>query len=345
MALSASLAERHNSVRVSTSTALCPAPSLVRNSANAAAMHAPAFLPPAALSIPRRPAARRGRAPAVCATPSPSPSPSAAQAALVAALRVELPALFGGAPAGPDLALYSPDVAFKDPLNRFRGANKYADNIAFLGASAVFRAADMRLHDAWPVAVGGRDAVRTRWTLAMTVALPWSPRVVFTGTSDYVIAPGGEVAEHVDRWDSLSDAGNEAFPSVEAIGDLVALVKPGAGARVEGAVPCDLLRRARGYVVRRYAAGALEGRVEAERVGGGGGGQGAALPGGGEEVVVVVGMRGKRLEEVRREAGADGAVEFREGCAWKVRFNGARGKAEVWMEADRFCARSGTPGE
>ncbi|KAK1861544.1 hypothetical protein I4F81_004128 [Pyropia yezoensis] len=193
----------------------------------------------------------------VPATPPPA-TPPPAVAAVAAKLQTELPALFR-ADADPDWSLYTPNVRFEDPLNRFRGVAKYRDNIRFLKESFAFRDAAMYLHDT----VAGEDAVVTRWTLAMTAAfLPWSPRVVFTGESVYGVdlAAGetqGGVNRHIDTWDSIAAQG---FPSVEAVADLVRQLSP-AGAAVAragsggdpppGVPPYLTLRREAAWEVRR----------------------------------------------------------------------------------------------
>jgi len=180
--------------------------------------------------------------------------------ALATKLQTELPALFTPG-SDPDWSIYTDDVLFEDPLNRFRGASKYRANIGFLKDSFAFRDSAIFLHDT----VAEEAAVVTRWTLAMTAAfLPWAPRVVFTGESIYGVdvAPGGGggVNRHVDTWDSITAQG---FPSVEAVGDLVGQLSP-AGAAVArggsggdappGVPPYLTLRRAAAWEVRRVDA-------------------------------------------------------------------------------------------
>ncbi|GAB0494170.1 hypothetical protein MMPV_005460 [Pyropia vietnamensis] len=197
---------------------------------------------------------------------SPPPdTPPPAVTALAAKLQTELPALFRTDAGDPDWSLYTPDVQFEDPLNRFRGVAKYRDNIRFLKESFAFRNSAMFLHDT----VAGEDSVVTRWTLAMTAAfLPWSPRVVFTGESIYGVdlTPGdtmGGVNRHIDTWDSIAA---QKFLSIEAIGDLVRQLSPagavlaraGSGGDPPPGVPPYLtLRREAAWEVRRvdgYAA-------------------------------------------------------------------------------------------
>jgi hypothetical protein len=64
-------------------------------------------------------------------------------------------------------------VEFIDPLNKFRGIQKYKDNIQMLKESALFTDASMDLHEARVV---DASTVVTSWTLAMTFkAFPWRP--------------------------------------------------------------------------------------------------------------------------------------------------------------------------
>ncbi|OSX71459.1 hypothetical protein BU14_0532s0018 [Porphyra umbilicalis] len=220
-------------------------------------------------------------------TPPPA-SPPPAVTALAAKLQTELPALFTPG-TDPDWSIYTDDVLFEDPLNRFRGVRKYRANIGFLKDSFAFRNSAMFLHDT----VAEEDAVVTRWTLAMTAAfLPWAPRVVFTGESIYGVdvspggggdgggggsGGGGGVNRHVDTWDSITAQG---FPSLEAVADLVGQLSP-AGAAVArggsggdappGVPPYLTLRRAAAWEVRRVDAHDVVAAAAAWAPGGGGG--------------------------------------------------------------------------
>jgi hypothetical protein len=191
----------------------------------------------------------------------------------------------------------------------------------------------------------------------MTANLPWRPRVVFTGTSDYVLDPAtGLVAEHVDRWDSLDAAGNARFPSAAAVRDLAALCSWRA-AVVPGGSGCgefEVLRRARQYVLRRYSAVVAEerGGPRVERVGGGGGGGGFpdAWP---LEVAAVrvdaklqgAGDAGAARDDVVAMVTREGAAVFRAAVpdAWVVTYPAPLAFQEVWVRFDEFCARAPTP--
>lgn len=174
-------------------------------------------------------------------------------------LRDELPSLFDPA-TNPDYSLYSPQVVFEDPLNRFRGTKRYAANIAFLNKSPVFSQAKLTLYDLRIIGKG-QDTVRTRWCLFMQANLPWKPVVAFTGQSDYVIdLSDGSVIKHVDYWDSLDDSAFFSFPAVK---DLVSQCRP----RQVG--PLDLggfqlLRRTKQFQIRTFEAN-QSGGIEIEK--------------------------------------------------------------------------------
>jgi len=79
---------------------------------------------------------------------------------------------------------YTPTFAFRDPLSVAPGIDAYKSNIDVIaGRSALgsflFTDSSILLHS---VTRPTERNVRTRWTLSTTVgALPWKPRLVFTG--------------------------------------------------------------------------------------------------------------------------------------------------------------------
>jgi len=156
----------------------------------------------------------------------------------------------------PKWDLYSTDVLFKDPLNKFTGIQKYKDNIKMLKDSPLFTGGKMTLHD---VDIVSPNRVDTRWTLAMTFKpFPWQPRLEFTGTTQYVMGADGLVVEHLDQWDALSN--NEPV-SPEGVVHLVGQMLPDIaelGARAlkgtaEDAAPYTLMRKfGDGIEIRQY---------------------------------------------------------------------------------------------
>jgi hypothetical protein len=156
----------------------------------------------------------------------------------------------------PKWDLYAEDVLFKDPLNKFKGIQKYKDNIQMLKDSPLFTGGKMTLHE---VNIVNPQRVDTRWTLAMTFKpFPWQPRLEFTGTTQYIMGADGLVVEHLDQWDALSN--NEPV-SLEGIVHLVGQMLPdiaAQGARrlrgeAQDAAPYTLLRKfGDGTEIRRY---------------------------------------------------------------------------------------------
>lgn len=163
-------------------------------------------------------------------------------------LRKELPNIFSSE--NDDYSIYSPEVMFEDPLNKFTGTKQYISNINFLTRSPVFANARLDIHDA-RILQRFPNTVRTRWTLSMTLAaLPWQPRVSFTGQSDYVVdIDTALVVRHIDYWDSLSDSKFFSFP---AILDLLSQCRPRSPFGI-GLVPSfDLLRRLPSFQIWRF---------------------------------------------------------------------------------------------
>jgi hypothetical protein len=89
----------------------------------------------------------------------------------------------------PKWDLYAEDVLFKDPLNKFKGIQKYKDNINMLKDSPLFSGGKMDLHE---IKVVDSTRVDTRWTLTMTFkAFPWKPVIPFalSLSSNYAYYP------------------------------------------------------------------------------------------------------------------------------------------------------------
>ena len=91
--------------------------------------------------------------------------------------------------------LYAPDVYFKDPLNEFRGIERYQKMIGFLGK--YFQDIDLQLHSLEQQA----DRLESCWTLSWTTPLPWRPRIAISGRSELLINSNGLISSHIDYWD------------------------------------------------------------------------------------------------------------------------------------------------
>lgn len=91
--------------------------------------------------------------------------------------------------------LYAPDVFFQDPMNRFRGVDRYRTMIKFI--ETAFLNVRMDLHTIERVG----DEIKTRWTLSWNAPLPWKPRMAISGRSELKVNTNGLISSHIDYWD------------------------------------------------------------------------------------------------------------------------------------------------
>ncbi|NJL01368.1 MAG: DUF2358 domain-containing protein [Spirulinaceae cyanobacterium SM2_1_0] len=97
-------------------------------------------------------------------------------------------------PAAQTYSIYTPDVYFKDPLNEFRGRDRYEQTIQFI--ARWFRDVQMELHEIQQVG----DRLETEWTLHWTSPLPWQPRIAIPGRSELELDTNHCIASHIDYW-------------------------------------------------------------------------------------------------------------------------------------------------
>lgn len=90
--------------------------------------------------------------------------------------------------------IYTPDVYFKDPLNEFRGLQRYQTMIRFM--STWFKNIQMDLHD---IRREG-NVIHTEWTLHWTTPLPWQPRIAIPGRSELALNENEAIVSHIDYW-------------------------------------------------------------------------------------------------------------------------------------------------
>lgn len=104
--------------------------------------------------------------------------------------------------------LYASDVFFQDPMNRFRGVNKYRAMIKVI--DTIFMDVRMDVHAIGQVG----DQIQTRWTLSWTAPFPWKPRMAVPGRSELKVNSEGLISSHVDYWDcSRLDVAKQIFNS------------------------------------------------------------------------------------------------------------------------------------
>ena len=97
-------------------------------------------------------------------------------------------------PADQTYSIYAKDVFFKDPLNQFRGIDRYKQMISFI--NSWFNEVQMDLHEIYR----SEDTIKTRWTLNWTTPLPWKPRIAIPGWSELKLNADELISSHIDYW-------------------------------------------------------------------------------------------------------------------------------------------------
>jgi hypothetical protein len=92
--------------------------------------------------------------------------------------------------------LYAEDVYFQDPLNRFRGIDRYQRMIGFI--SRWFKEIDLQLH---AIDYVSPTQINTRWTLSWVAPVPWQPPMSIPGRSELGLGADGTIVSHIDYWD------------------------------------------------------------------------------------------------------------------------------------------------
>ena len=112
-------------------------------------------------------------------------------------LKSDLPTLFEQ-----DISydIYTKDVYFQDPVNKFKGKTNY--RIIFwtlrFHAQLFFTEIYFDLHE---VAQTASDTILAKWTVRGTLRVPWKARIFFNGYSTYKLKTEGLIYEHIDTWD------------------------------------------------------------------------------------------------------------------------------------------------
>lgn len=91
-------------------------------------------------------------------------------------------------------SLYAENVYFKDPLNEFRGIERYKKMIGLI--DTIFQDIKMELHEI----DRERDTIKMEWTLNMTSPLPWKPRLAIPGKSELRVNEDEKIISHIDYW-------------------------------------------------------------------------------------------------------------------------------------------------
>ncbi|MBD1943729.1 DUF2358 domain-containing protein [Coleofasciculus sp. FACHB-712] len=96
--------------------------------------------------------------------------------------------------------IYTQDIYFEDPVNKFKWKFNY--RIIFwtlrFHAQLFFTEIFFDLHD---VAQIDEETIRANWTVRGVLRLPWKPRLFFNGYSTYKLNKDGLIYNHIDTWD------------------------------------------------------------------------------------------------------------------------------------------------
>ena len=116
---------------------------------------------------------------------------------VIKTLKQDLPSLFKQ-----DISynIYTQNIYFQDPVNRFKGKFNY--RIIFwtlrFHARLFFNQIYFDLHD---VKQSDQDTIIADWTVRGTLRLPWQAQIFFNGYSTYKLNQAQLIYQHIDRWD------------------------------------------------------------------------------------------------------------------------------------------------
>jgi Uncharacterized conserved protein (DUF2358) len=96
--------------------------------------------------------------------------------------------------------IYTPDIYFQDPVNKFKWKFNY--RIIFwtlrFHARLFFKEIYFDLHDVYRES---EDTIIANWTVRGALRVPWKARIFFNGYSTYKLNQDGLIYEHIDTWD------------------------------------------------------------------------------------------------------------------------------------------------
>lgn len=116
---------------------------------------------------------------------------------VVQTLQQDLPTLFER-----DICydIYSADIFFQDPVNRFKGKFNY--RIIFwtlrFHARLFFTEIYFDVHEIQPQFPA---QILVKWTVRGTLRVPWKAKIYFEGYSTYALNQLGLIERHIDTWD------------------------------------------------------------------------------------------------------------------------------------------------
>lgn len=110
--------------------------------------------------------------------------------------------------------LYAEQVYFRDPLNQFRGIERYRRMINFI--DRWFEQIDLTLY---AIEYTAADQIETRWRLSWVAPVPWRAKMAIVGWSELRLDEAGKICSHIDYW--------QGSP-LGVLGQVIGLVPPDA---------------------------------------------------------------------------------------------------------------------
>jgi hypothetical protein len=96
--------------------------------------------------------------------------------------------------------IYTDDILFEDPVNKFKWKFNY--RIIFwtlrFHAGLFFTDIHFDLHDVYQ---SNEHTIFAKWTVRGTLRVPWKAKIFFKGHSNYKLNQDGLIYEHIDTWD------------------------------------------------------------------------------------------------------------------------------------------------
>ncbi|BAY20985.1 hypothetical protein NIES2100_07290 [Calothrix sp. NIES-2100] len=116
---------------------------------------------------------------------------------VIATLKHDLPTLFEK-----DISydIYTQDIYFRDPVNKF----KYKFNYRIIFWTLRFHARlffTQIYFDVHEVYQSAEDTILAKWTVRGVLRVPWQAKIFFNGYSNYKFNQDNLIYEHIDTWD------------------------------------------------------------------------------------------------------------------------------------------------
>lgn len=112
-------------------------------------------------------------------------------------LKADLPTLFET-----DISydIYTKDVYFQDPVNKFQGKINYRIIFWTLRFHGKLFFTEI-FFDLYDVTQTASDTILANWTVRGVLRVPWKARIFFNGYSTYKLDEDGLIYQHIDTWD------------------------------------------------------------------------------------------------------------------------------------------------